>query len=166
MKDLYLVLLASLLVFSLSCDAAPESQGEADCSERISCSRTNKFCDLKSIIKKQKESSLTVTLNDFTQGIEWKNYSETMFVEATKHDRLILLFVQLDQCAWSARLQGTTFHNKMVVKLINKNFIPLRINVDNDPDIGMKYQVTRFPSTLFMNQDRKIIKVFEGVYYT
>lgn len=86
-----------------------------------------------------------------TNGVQWKEWSKQAFDEAREKGRLVLLDLTASWCHWCHVMDGTTYADPVVVKLINENFVPIRVDIDRRPDISDRYNRGGFPTTAFLS---------------
>ncbi len=72
--------------------------------------------------------------------IKWRGWSEEAFAEAGKLDRPILLSISAVWCHWCHVMDETTYSNSGVIDLINREYVPIRVDNDVRPD---NYQANR-----------------------
>jgi len=86
------------------------------------------------------------------------NFSEAI-LESKNQNKPIFLDAYTNWCYWCKRLDKTTFTNRKVVSILNDNFIVLKMDMEKGegPEIGMKYNITGYPTMLFFNSNGEII---------
>ena len=50
-----------------------------------------------------------------------------------------------------------TFRDPDVIKTLNKNYLPVKVNVDNDKKLSDMFKITLLPDTWFIAEDNEII---------
>lgn len=98
-----------------------------------------------------------VSCASLAASISWHRYSEAAFSLAKKENRLVLLFGKAAWCPWCRRMQNEVFTNGTVIGLINKYYIPVVVDIDNDAAIADSYHISGVPANIIMNSDYKII---------
>jgi thioredoxin-related protein len=93
--------------------------------------------------------------------IQWRPYSPQILAQAKKDDRLILIFAVAEWCHWCQKMK-TTYANPKVVELINKNFLPIKIDIDKQKDLVKQYNVTSLPTSIFMDSNSHVINTIHG----
>lgn len=61
-------------------------------------------------------------------------------------------------------MDQTTYSDSEVTKLIEENFVPIRVNRDKRPDIDKRYNMGGWPSTAFLTPDGEVLT--GGTYIT
>lgn len=83
---------------------------------------------------------------------------------AKQQNKLIFLDAYTDWCGWCKVMDKETFTNKEVIDFVNKNFIPVKYEMETGfgQTLAMKYRVRGFPTQLFFKPDGKLIYVSAG----
>jgi Highly conserved protein containing a thioredoxin domain len=89
--------------------------------------------------------------------INWKYWNKETFELAKKKNKLILLSLSGVWCHWCHVMDETTYSDEEVIKLINENFIPIRVDVDERPDISERYNFGGYPTFVFLTYEGNII---------
>lgn len=89
--------------------------------------------------------------------VKWLLWNKKSFAKAQELDIPILLGISAVWCHWCHVMDETTYSNKKVVEHINKNFIPIRVNRDQRPDIDKRYNMGGWPSTVFLTPEGEIL---------
>src|SRR5260370_41737297 len=88
--------------------------------------------------------------------IKWRGWSDEAFAEAGKLDRPILLSISAVWCHWGHVMDETTYSNSGVIDLINREYIPIRVDNDLRPDINQRYNMGGWPTTPFLTSSADI----------
>ena len=89
--------------------------------------------------------------------INWRHWGEDVFKEAKSKDRLILLSLSAIWCYWCHVMDETTYSDPRVIELINREFIPIRVDSDMRPDIDALYNQGGWPSTVLLTPDGEVL---------
>src|ERR1700704_2577845 len=89
--------------------------------------------------------------------INWHEWSEGAFDEAGKLDRPILLSISAVWGHWCHVMDETTYSNPGVLDLINREYVPIRVDNDVRPDINQRYNMGGWPSTAFLTGSGDIL---------
>jgi len=89
--------------------------------------------------------------------IGWHTWSEEAFAEAGKLDRPILLSISAVWCHWCHVMDETTYSNPGVIDLINREYLPIRVDNDVRPDINQRYNMGGWPTTAFLTPSGEIL---------
>ncbi|MHB8614160.1 MAG: thioredoxin domain-containing protein [Candidatus Dormibacteraceae bacterium] len=89
--------------------------------------------------------------------IKWRPWSATAFEEAKLTDRPILLSISAVWCHWCHVMDETTYSHPGIIDLINREFVPIRVDNDVRPDINQRYNMGGWPSTAFLTASGDIL---------
>jgi uncharacterized protein len=89
--------------------------------------------------------------------INWRAWSEPAFDEARQLNRPILLSISAVWCHWCHVMDETTYSHAGVIDLINREYIPIRVDNDVRPDINQRYNMGGWPSTAFLTPSGDIL---------
>ncbi|MBI2671572.1 thioredoxin domain-containing protein [Candidatus Woesearchaeota archaeon] len=89
--------------------------------------------------------------------INWLAWDKESFAKAKKENKPILLDISAVWCYWCHRLDEDTYDNEEVIKFINNNFIPIRVDTDKRPDINTRYNLGGWPTTAILDIEGEII---------
>jgi thioredoxin-related protein len=84
-------------------------------------------------------------------GIQWLSYAEGRQRGEVENKKVFLVF-NADWCPYCLKMEKETFQNPTVIAYVNRNFIPISVNSDKEPDIAKKYKVRGLPSTWFISE--------------
>jgi len=89
---------------------------------------------------------------------------------AKEQNRKIIVDVYTDWCGWCKRMDKDTYGNAEVKKIIEENFILVRLDAEggnkhtyngkeySDPELAALFEVTGYPTTVFLSPEGKIIE--------
>ena len=89
--------------------------------------------------------------------INWLEWSKASFEKAEKEDKPILLDLTAVWCHWCHVMDSTSYSDEGVAETINRDFVPVKVYIDQRPDIRDRYNMGGFPSTVFLNPEGRII---------
>lgn len=98
----------------------------------------------------------------FAASIDWQSYSSDVFTQAKSEHRLVLLFGMASWCPWCSKMTSEVFTDSTVVNLVNKYYIPVMIDIDNEPDTAKRYNMYGVPTNIIMTGDYKILDTKMG----
>ena len=93
-------------------------------------------CRRSSDTEKPKMPVITKTIH----GVRWLEWGPEIFDQARREDKLILLDSGATWCHWCHVMDRVTYEDAEVIALLNRNFIPVRIDRDRMPDVDAHYQ--------------------------
>jgi len=89
--------------------------------------------------------------------VSWLEWSKESFKKAQELDKPILLGISAVWCHWCHVMDQTTYSDSEVARLIEKNFVPIRVDRDRRPDIDKRYNMGGWPSTVFLTPDGDVL---------
>lgn len=72
--------------------------------------------------------------------VNWKAWSPELFEEAQKENKLVVISIGYSSCHWCHVMEEETFEDIEVAKLMNENFISIKVDREERPDIDQVYQ--------------------------
>jgi len=72
--------------------------------------------------------------------VNWRPWSEMAFEDAKKEDKLVLISIGYSSCHWCHVMEEETFEDEKVAALMNENFISIKVDREERPDIDHIYQ--------------------------
>src|SRR5579859_1532831 len=82
--------------------------------------------------------------------IRWQPWSAGAFELARRTGRPILLSISAVWCHWCHVMDETSYSNPGVIELINREYVPIRVDNDVRPDINQRYNMGGWPTTAFL----------------
>lgn len=73
-------------------------------------------------------------------SVRWREWGPAVFAEAGKADKPVFLFITGEWCHWGKVMERSTFTDLEVATRLNEEFIPVRLNRDQRPDIDVRMQ--------------------------
>lgn len=103
--------------------------------------------------------------------VHWQEWSEEAFAESRLRDVPIFLSVGYSACHWCHVMAHESFEDQEVADLINANFVAIKLDREERPDIDAVYMKATlaltgqggWPMTVFMDHDGK--PFFAGTYF-
>ena len=69
----------------------------------------------------------------------------------------MLLTLGATWCHWCHVMDETSYSDARVVQLVNSNFVPVRVDVDQRPDIALRYNQGTYPSVAFLTGSGELL---------
>ncbi|RUM49586.1 MAG: thioredoxin domain-containing protein [Hydrogenothermus sp.] len=104
---------------------------------------------------------LILTNTVFSSEIKWLNFEEGI-KKAKAENKLILMDIYAKWCHWCNVIENTTYRDKRVIEVINKYYVPIRVDAEERPDINKKYNQGGLPSTVILDHDGNVL--FGAIY--
>jgi len=103
--------------------------------------------------------------------VQWYSWNETALKKAKEENKPIFLSIGYSSCHWCHVMAHESFENKEIAKIMNENFISIKVDREERPDIDDIYQkicqmVTGqggWPLSVFLTSDQKPFYV--GTYF-
>ena len=103
--------------------------------------------------------------------VDWRAWGDEAFAEAARLDRPVFLSVGYATCHWCHVMERESFEDLEIAELINRNFIPIKVDRERRPDVDAVYMTSvriltgggGWPMTVVMTPDRK--PFFGGTYF-
>jgi uncharacterized protein YyaL (SSP411 family) len=107
------------------------------------------------------KDSASLYLREAAAGpIRWQPWNEATFALARKLKRPLLIDIGAVWCHWCHVMDQTTYADPKVVAMVNDDFVPVKVDTDERPDIDGYYQVAAqnfsaggWPLTCFATPD-------------
>ncbi len=96
--------------------------------------------------------------------VNWLPWGEEAFKKAKIEHKPIFLSIGYSTCHWCHVMEKESFENEEIAKLINENFIPIKVDKEERPDIDKYYQKVYqvihqrsggWPLTIILTEDLK-----------
>ena len=96
--------------------------------------------------------------------VDWYPWGEEAFEKARKEKKLILLSVGYSTCHWCHVMERESFENKDVATFLNENFVSIKLDREERPDVDQVYmtayqamteQSGGWPLNMFLTPDLK-----------
>ena len=105
------------------------------------------------------------------QPIHWRQWGEEAFAEARRQNKPVLLDIGAVWCHWCHVMDRESYDNPAVARLINENFIAIKVDRDERPDVDSRYQAAvsamsgqgGWPLTAFLTPEGK--PFYGGTYF-
>ncbi len=103
--------------------------------------------------------------------VDWFAWSDEAFAKSKAEDKPILLSIGYSSCHWCHVMEHESFENEEIAGLMNKNFINIKVDKEERPDVDQIYmnfiQLTSghggHPMTVFLTPDG--VPFFGGTYF-
>ena len=79
--------------------------------------------------------------------VQWFEWGQKAFEQAKSEDKLILLDLTAVWCHACHLMDQTTYADQQVLTLLQENFIAIRVDTDQRPDLEARYRTGGWPTT-------------------
>lgn len=103
--------------------------------------------------------------------IKWRPFSKAL-IEQEKNEKIIMFYFYSTSCMYCKLMQSSTLNEEEISRIINSNFIPVKLNIDNttpmDNDLpspshlAATFKVNGVPAIYFVDKDYKVVKAITG----
>ncbi|MBK3331873.1 thioredoxin domain-containing protein [Persephonella atlantica] len=100
--------------------------------------------------------ALLVAGVSYASQINWLSFEEGI-KKAKEENRLILMDIYAQWCHWCNVMENTTYRDPDVVRIINRHFVPVRVDAEERPEINKKYNQGGLPSTVILDKNGNIL---------
>lgn len=73
--------------------------------------------------------------------MDWYPWGEEAFEKARTEDKLIFLSVGYLSCHWCHVMETESFTNPEIAKILNENFVPIKVDREERPDVDRMYTI-------------------------
>ncbi|HEX9062716.1 MAG TPA: thioredoxin domain-containing protein, partial [Clostridia bacterium] len=103
--------------------------------------------------------------------VDWYPWGDEAFERAKREDKPIFLSIGYSTCHWCHVMERESFEDTEVAHLLNQNFVPIKVDREERPDVDNIYMTAcqaltgsgGWPLTVFMSPDGK--PFFTGTYF-
>lgn len=104
--------------------------------------------------------------------VDWYSWGSEAFLKAKKENKPVFLSIGYSTCHWCHVMAHESFENNEVADILNKNFVSIKVDKEERPDIDSIYmQVCQaftgsggWPTSVFLTPDQT--PIFAGTYYS
>ena len=105
------------------------------------------------------------------QPIQWHEWGDEAFAAAQNQNKPILLDIGAVWCHWCHVMDRESYENPEVAEIINRDFIAVKVDRDERPDVDSRYQLAisaisgtgGWPLTVFLTPDGR--PFYGGTYF-
>jgi len=103
--------------------------------------------------------------------VDWYEWGQEAFDRARRENRPIFLSIGYSTCHWCHVMEKESFENPVIAKILNDNFVAIKVDRERRPDIDETYMLATqiitqrggWPNSLFLTPDRK--PFYAGAYF-
>ncbi|RIA87673.1 hypothetical protein C1645_827460 [Glomus cerebriforme] len=103
--------------------------------------------------------------------VDWYPWGEEAFKKAREENKLIFLSVGYSTCHWCHVMAHESFENENIAKIMNENFVNVKVDREVQPDVDRMYMIFvqsmtgggGWPMSVFLTPE--LYPVFGGTYF-
>lgn len=94
--------------------------------------------------------------------IVWQGWSDSVFEQAKKEKKLVLLDLEAVWCHWCHVMAETTYKDPKMMEEINSHYVPVRVDQESRPDLASRYEDYGWPATILLDASGKDLRKLSG----
>jgi YHS domain-containing protein/thioredoxin-like negative regulator of GroEL len=91
------------------------------------------------------------------ESVSWRNNLDAAKIEATQSGKLVLLHFYTTTCGPCRTLDQNVFSQPQIGDEIERNYVPVKINAEENSAIAAAYRVERVPSEIVLNSQGNVV---------
>jgi thioredoxin-related protein len=91
------------------------------------------------------------------QEVQWRYDYTAARREAKEKQRPIVMDFGTSNCFWCKKLDASTFRDPSVVRQLNEQFIPVKIDAEREPGLVQSLRIQSYPTLVFAAPDGRIL---------
>lgn len=103
--------------------------------------------------------------------VDWHGWGEAAFRKAREEDKPVFLSIGYSSCHWCHVMERESFHNEEVAQVLNRDFVPIKVDREERPDVDRIYMTFvqaatgsgGWPLSVWLTPDLK--PFFGGTYF-
>ncbi len=89
--------------------------------------------------------------------IRWFEWSDEAFRKAQAEEKPILLYLGAPWSRECRAMEETTFEDDGIAELLERDYVPVRVDTDRRPDIFERYNLDGLPTTAFLTHEGDLL---------
>jgi thioredoxin-like negative regulator of GroEL len=95
-------------------------------------------------------------------AVQWRTDYNAARKEAQEKGLPILIEIGTENCTYCRKQDATTFRDPALIALLNSQFVPLRIDANQEPALTQALKVQVYPTTVLAASDGKVLGFVQG----
>src|SRR3990172_9340177 len=91
------------------------------------------------------------------ETIQWRPWEAAAFELAKKEAKPIFLSISANWCHWCHVMDEEGFTHPEVIRRMNTDFIPVRVDSDKRPDINSRYNMGGWPTVAILDAEGEVV---------
>lgn len=96
------------------------------------------------------------------QDIQWLRSAERAAAVASQTGKPILVYVRSANCRYCDLMQTNVWQDPTASKIINRDFVPLKLTREENPEAVEVLNIKGFPATMIFSADRRYVDRLDG----
>src|SRR5271163_3145774 len=94
-----------------------------------------------------------------TSRLDWQPWSDSVFSQAKRGHRFVLLDLEAVWCHWCHVMDENTYSDPAIIKMLQAHYIVVKADQDARPDLSNRYEDYGWPATVVFDSDgHEIVK--------
>jgi uncharacterized protein len=110
----------------------------------------------------QEPSTATQQAPPAAGSLAWNPWSQSVFAQARRQHRFVLLDLEAVWCHWCHVMDETTYKDPQVARLLNSHYLLVKVDQDSRPDLSNRYEDYGWPATVVFAADGSEIVKRQG----
>lgn len=90
-------------------------------------------------------------------SIRWQSWGSEAFEQARRLSKPIFLSITASWCYWCHVLDQESFGHPEVIRRVNADFVPVRVDSDKRPDLNSRYNMGGWPTVAILDDEGRVI---------
>lgn len=95
-------------------------------------------------------------------GLKWSSDLNTAWQVASEQQRPLLVFITMDGCAYCQKMKQTTLRDKAVQGDLKSGFVPVALNVKDEPEFIKLLRIHTFPTMVIIQPNGDVLESISG----
>lgn len=104
----------------------------------------------------------SVSNNQSNADTTWQTNLDSTLQDAKNTNKPIFIDFYADWCSYCKELNESTLSDPNVKKKLNRDYVKVDINTDQNPDLSSRYKIYSLPTIVILNSNGQEIKRYEG----
>ncbi len=85
--------------------------------------------------------------------INWSEWGSEPFARAAEEGKPVFLAISAVWCHWCHVMDETTYSDPRVIEILNRSYVPVRVDTDMRPDVNRRYNQGGWPSAAILTAE-------------
>jgi len=86
-------------------------------------------------------------------SVPWRSWTDEVFAQARSENRLVLVDLSAEWCAYCKKMDATTWKDPKVLAAIEEHYVPVKVVDEEDPELAARYRDHGRPAVLILDAD-------------